>query len=112
MDELCRMFVGDGLKNKIPSSAENRILIFHFMTFYFINSLCGSIKPEKLHNFIIIERQSDLESVSAYRRPKYGIIYVLTALNLKILTSGSRRRAISEVLNFQRPLTRSVFRLN
>jgi len=36
MDELYRMFVRGGLKNEIPLSAENRILIFHVMTIYLL----------------------------------------------------------------------------
>jgi hypothetical protein len=34
MDELSRIFVRGGLKNGIPLSAENQILIFQVMTIY------------------------------------------------------------------------------
>jgi len=49
MDELCRTFVRGRPKNKILSSVDNRILIFHVMTIYFIDSLCGCIR-----NYIIV----------------------------------------------------------
>ena len=60
MDEICRTFVRGGLKNKIPSSAENRILTLHVVTIYFIDSLCGCIR-----NYIIILllKDSRIESV-------------------------------------------------
>jgi len=60
MDGLCRIFVHGELKNKIPSSAENRILIFHVMTIYFIDSLCSCIR-----NYIIVVllKDSRIESV-------------------------------------------------